>query len=174
MSSYQETNDTIGKSEFQDNLTILRNISFFSEFPLEMLKVVAYLCTREVYRTGDIIFDQDNDDGRAYCILSGEAGLSRIHDANEVIIRTCGVGTFFGVFALTSMVNRLFSLTALNDTCCLVLTRENFQEIIDQFPASRQNIIKGLAENIVSWEEKFLNENIDCTSCRKTMGVSLL
>jgi CRP/FNR family cyclic AMP-dependent transcriptional regulator len=174
MNSYQEKNNPMEKSEFQDNLTILRNISFFSEFPLEMLKVVAYLCTREVYKEGDIIFSQDNDDGRAYCILSGEAGLSRIHRDNDVIVRSCGADSFFGAFTLTSTVNRLFSLAAISDTCCLVLTRENFQEIIDQFPDSRQNIIKGLAENIVSWEEKFLKENLDCESCRSTMGVSLI
>jgi len=164
----------MGKSEFEDNLAILRNIQFFSEFPLEVLKVFAYLCTREVYRKGDMIFSQDDDDGRAYCILSGQAVLGRSHEDKEVFIRTCGENSFFGAFTLAGIVNRLFSLTASSDTCCLVLTRENFQEIIDQFPDSRSNIIKGLVENIVSWEEKFLKDNIDCATCRTTMGASLL
>ena len=79
-----------------------------------------------------------------------------------------------GAFTLAGTVNRLFSLSSLSDTCCLVLTRENFREVIDQFPDSRQNIITGLIENIISWEEKFLNENIDCTTCLKTIGVSLI
>jgi CRP/FNR family cyclic AMP-dependent transcriptional regulator len=174
MNSYQEKNDTMGTSEFQENLTILRNIQFFSEFSLEVLKVFAYLCTREIFRKGDIIFSQDDDDGRAYCVLSGEAGLSRIHEGKDISIRTCGENSFFGAFTLAGMVNRLFTLTALGDTCCLVLTRENFREVIDQFPDSRQNIIEGLIENIVSWEEKFLNENIDCTACLKSVGVSLI
>ena len=174
MSSYQEKNDPMEKSEFQENLTILREIHFFSEFPLEVLKVLAYLCTREVYKEGDIIFSQDDDDSRAYCVLAGQARLTRTHESNEVFIRTCGKNTFFGTFTLVSTVNRLFSLSALTDTCCLVLTRENFQEIIDQFPESRQLIIQGLAENIVAWEERFLNENIDCESCINTMGVSLI
>ena len=174
MNSYQEKNDPMGNSEFQDNLAILRNIPFFSEFPLEVLKVFAYLCTREMYKKEDVIFSQDDDDGRAYCILSGEAGLSRKHEGKEILIRTCGEDSFFGAFNLSVMINRLFSLTALTDTCCLVLTRENFQEAMLQFPESRQNIIKGIAEHIVLWEEKFLKENIDCESCRISMGVTLI
>lgn len=173
MNSSQEKNNSIGKSEFQENLNILRGIFFFSEFPLEVLKVFAYLCTRETYREGDIIFSQDDDDGRSYCIISGNARLSRTHEMNEVHIRSCGENSFFGAFSLVSMVTRLFSLKALTDTHCLVLTRDNFQEVIDQFPESRQNIIQGLAESVVSWEEKFINENVDCESCRSTMGVSL-
>ena len=31
-----------------------------------------------------------------------------------------------------------------------------------------------LSENIVTWEEIFLRENINCESCRSIMGVSLL
>lgn len=174
MNSYLEKDESMGKSEFQENLAILRNIHFFSEFPLEVLKVFAYLCTRETYKRGDIIFSQDDDDGRAYCILSGEAGLSRIHEGTDTLIRTCGENSFFGAFILAGEVKRLFSLTALSDTCCLVLTRENFHEVIDQFPGSRQNIVTGIIENTVLWEEKFLNEHLACTSCLKNVGVSLI
>lgn len=174
MNSSQEKNNSIENSEFQRNLSVLREISFFSELPLEMLKVFAYLCTREKYKQGDIIFNQDDDDGCAYCILSGQARLSRTHEDKELSIRTCGENTFFGAFTLASMVKRLYTLTAISETCCLILSRENFQETVDQFPDSRQNIIHVLSENIVTWEEIFLRENINCESCRSIMGVSLL
>lgn len=173
MNSYQEINDSMENNEFHDNLRILRDIHFFSEFPMEVLKLFAYLCTREKYRKGDMIFSQDDDDGCAYYILAGEAALNRVQEDKELFIRVCGVSSFFGAFSLASTVNKLFSLTALAETCCLVLTRENFQEAINQFPDSRQNIINALVENIVSWEEKFLKDNIDCESCRTNMGVSL-
>jgi len=174
MNSYQELNETMGKSEFQDNLSILRGIPFFSEFPLEVLKVFAYLCTREMYKPKDIIFSQNDDDGCSYCILSGEAVLSRIHDNKEVTIRTCSDNSFFGAFTLSCRTKRLFTLTASSDTCCLMLTRESFQETIDQFPGSREIVARGLVKSVVAWEENFIKKNIDCTSCLKTLGVSLL
>jgi len=174
MNSYQEKNDLLGKSEFQENLTLLRQIYFFSGFPLEALKVLAYLCTREDYKKGDLVFTQNDDDGRAYYLLSGQARLSRNHENNDVLIRSCEEGSFLGAFTLTSKVNRLFSLTVLTDTCCLVLTREKFLDTISQFPDLSQKIIQGLSDNIYSWEEKFLHEHLDCDSCRSIMGVSLL
>ena len=174
MNSYQEKNDPIGNSEFQKNLVILREVSFFSEFPLEVLKVFAYLCTRETYKADEIIFNQDDDDGRAYYILSGETRLSRRHKNEEIFIRTCLEKTFFGALTLASMVNRPFSMTAVSETNCLVLTRKMFNDVMEQFPESRKNIIKGLVENIIAWEVKFINENIDCELCRGEIGVSLI
>ena len=38
--------------EFQDNLNLLRQTYFFSGLPLETLKVFAYLCDREKFRSG--------------------------------------------------------------------------------------------------------------------------
>lgn len=174
MNSYQEKNDPVEQSEFLENLAVLREISFFSEFPLEILKVFAYLCTREYFKHGDSIFSQNDDDGRAYCIVSGEALLSIMHEGKEVVVSTPGQNTFFGALTLAGSFSRLYSLTALQDTCCVVLTRDNFQEVIDQFPESRKYVIAGLTQSIVSWEKRFLKENIHCESCRMALGASLL
>ena len=163
MNSYQENSDPIGNSEFQENLAIFREISFFS-----------YLCTRETYKADEIIFNQDDDDGRAYYILSGETRLNRKYKNKEVFIRNCPENSFFGALTLANTVNRPFSMTAVSETNCLVLTREMFQDVMEQFPESRKNIIKGIVENIIAWEVKFINENIDCESCRGKIGVSLI
>ena len=71
-------------SEFQENLGILRQIQFFSGLPLEALKVFAYLCTRETFRAGDYLFHQDDNDGKAFYILSGEAELVRRDGGGEL------------------------------------------------------------------------------------------
>jgi len=174
MNSSLEENELMEKSEFQENLSLLREIFFFSQFPIEILKVFAYQCTREAYRDGDIIFNQNEDDGRAYYILSGHAYLSRNYEDKEVVIRTCGENVFLGAFTLTGKVKRLFSLTSSTDTYCLVLTRDDFQDIVSQFQDSRQYILKGLTDLVLSWERLFLSESINCNLCRGIMGVSLL
>lgn len=174
MNSYQEQNNSIEKSEFRENLAVLREISFFSEFPLELLKVFAYLCTREHFKKGDNIFRQNDDDGRAYCILTGEAKLSRTYKEKLVGIRTCAQNSFFGALILAGQLNRFFSLTATRDTNCLVLARTDFLEAVSQFPGAKQYIIQGLIDNISSWEKRFLVDNMDCESCRTALGVSLI
>ncbi|MBT8407150.1 MAG: cyclic nucleotide-binding domain-containing protein [Deltaproteobacteria bacterium] len=64
-------------SEFQENLEILRQMDFFSALSLQALKVFAYLFTREMFKPGDYLFRQDDNDGTAFYILSGTAEVVR-------------------------------------------------------------------------------------------------
>ena len=72
-----ERNDANPSSELEDNLEILRQTYFFSGLPLETLKVFAYLCTREKFKKDEYIFNQYEEDGRAFYIISGRAILER-------------------------------------------------------------------------------------------------
>jgi CRP-like cAMP-binding protein len=174
MNSFPEKNNPSQASEFQENLNLLRQIYFFSELPLETLKVLAYLCTRENFKQDEKIFSQGEDDGRAYYILSGKGILTRVVEDEEFSIRECDAGVFFGSLTLAGKLDRLFSLTAAVDTSCLILNREKFSKAIEQFPDLMPKVLQAIAESIVSWEEHFLNNNSDCSSCRNDLGASLL
>ena len=175
MNSFPGKNDPSSQvSEFQENLNLLRQIYFFSELPLEFLKVLAYLCTRENFKQGEKIFSQGEDDGRAYYILSGKAKLDRMVKSEEFSIRECEDGDFFGALALAGKIDRLFSLTAIVDTKCLIINREKFTKTIEQFPDVMLKTLQTLADSIVLWERHFLSENNECPSCRKDLGASLL
>ena len=73
-------------SEFQENLSALREIPFFSKLPMEKLKLFAYLCTRNSYEPGDYMFQQGDDDGRAFYILEGNAALICQQEDQEIMI----------------------------------------------------------------------------------------
>jgi len=62
MNSSMEKDETCLTCEFDKNLSILREIYFFSELPLDTLKVLAYLCSRENFKSGDYLFHQKDDD----------------------------------------------------------------------------------------------------------------
>ncbi len=175
MNSSEENNEKRESSEFQENLNILRGISFFSGFPLEALKVLAYLCTREKYQSGDYIFNQKDDDGQALFIISGKARLFHKDEIEEEFIRDYDEGTFIGGLTLMANLRRLFSLKALTDSSCLLLTRDKFSRAMEQFPDLMPKAIKALVESIQLWEERFLAErDSSCAPCRHKVGVSLL
>ena len=73
MNSNSGKNKSGTSSEYQQNLDILRQIDFFSGLPLEATKVFAYLCSRESCKSGDVIFNQGDEDDRAFYIVSGQA-----------------------------------------------------------------------------------------------------
>lgn len=174
MSSLDE-NSPSPPCEYQENLDILRQTYFFSGVPLESLKIFAYLCTRERYRNDEILFRQGEDDGDAFCLISGRARLERAVDSKTLPVRVFGPGEFIGGLSLLSETRRLYSLRALEDTVCLVLSREKFSKTLQQFPGQMPRIFKAVVNAINRWEEHFLNEmSGDCGGCLPQLGVSLL
>jgi CRP/FNR family transcriptional regulator, cyclic AMP receptor protein len=162
--------------EYQENLDILRQTYFFSGLPLESLKIFAYLCTRERFKTGNLLFRQGEDDGEALCLIAGKAQLERTVDSRTQPVRVLGPGVFIGGLTLLGETRRLYSLRALEDTVCLVLGREKFSKTLQQFPGQMPRIFKAVVDAINGWEERFLQEFSagDCGGCLQRLGVSLL
>ena len=170
-----ERNRSGPSSELEENLEILREIYFFSGLPLETLRVFAYLCTRVKFKQGEYIFRQNEDDGRAFYIISGKARLERADNGNAKEIRDCNTGEFLGGLALLGETRRLFSLKVVQDTICLILNRDKFSKAIEQFPDIMPRIFKAVAKNIDAWEERFLADRADlCGECMVNLGVSLI
>lgn len=173
--SSSEKNNMTPSCEFQDNLEILRQTYFFSGLPLETLKIFAYLCTREVFRQGEYIFHQDEDDGRAFYIIDGQARLERDDNGNKIEIRDYQTGEFLGGLTLLGETRRLFSLKSVTDTTCLVLNRGKFLKTMEQFPNLLARICNAVAKSIDTWEDRFLADRGDqCGDCMGRLGVTLI
>ena len=170
-----EKNNLAPSSEFQENLEILRQTYFFSGLPLETLKIFAYLCTRENFRQGEHIFRQDEDDGQAFYIIAGRARLERTDNGKTNEIRDCKTGEFIGGLTLLGETRRLFSLRSITDTTCLVLSRSKFLKTMEQFPNLFARICNAVAQNIDTWEDRFLADRGDqCGECMTRLGVTLI
>ena len=175
MNSSSEKTEPFGSGEFQENLDLLRQTYFFSALPLDSLKVLAYICTREIYKPGEAIFRQGEEDSYAYFIISGTANLIRRQGEEERRISQYGPGDFLGGLALLSQTHRLFSLIAETRVSCLLLARDKFKSTSTQFPEIMPKIMKAVAENIHAWEERFLGDhNPNCTACQHRIGVTVI
>ncbi|MBW1982507.1 MAG: cyclic nucleotide-binding domain-containing protein [Deltaproteobacteria bacterium] len=161
--------------EFTENLQILRHIDFFAGLPLDALKVIAYLFTRETFAAGDRLFQQNSNDGQAFYIFSGTARLFREEEQGEIVVRDFGPGDFLGGLALCADVPRLFSLKAVTEIDCMILTREKFSKVMEQFPQLLPAVLKAVVVAVRTWEERlFLGETPVSDVCVPTLGVSML
>ena len=173
--SLLEKNNSTPSSEFQENLELLRQIYFFSGLPLETLKVFAYLCSREKFKQDEYIFSQDEDDGRAFYIINGQAQLERKDNGGTIRVREYNTGEFIGGLTLLGETKRLFSLKSATETTCLVLSREKFSKTMEQFPSLLAKICNAVAKSIDTWEERFLSDRADqCGDCLNQLGVTLI
>ncbi len=168
-------NNSNPASELEQNLEFLRQTYFFSGIPLEALKVLAYLCTREKFKSGEYLFRQGEDDGQAFYIIEGKAVLEYKQSEEAINVRDCESGEFMGGLTLVGEMRRLFSLKATEDTICLILNREKFSKAMEQFSDLMPKIFKALVTGIDNWETRFLADRTDeCGDCMDRLGVSLL
>ena len=175
MNSSKEKTDFGLSCEFQENLNLLRETYFFTGFPLEALKVFAYLCKREVFKEGEYLFSSGDDDGQAYYVISGRVRLYFGDEGDAHHVRDFDEKSFFGGLSLSGQMRRLFSLQAVDQTTCLILTREKFTRAMDQFQDQVPRIFNALVDRIHHWEKRFLADlDTGCESCRKKIGVSIL
>ena len=175
MSSSMEKGQASDTSEFQENLEILRQMDFFSALSLQALKVFAYLFTREIFKPDDHLFHQDDNDGKAFHIISGTAEVVREDERGESVLYEYGDGEFLGGLALLGDMRRLFSLRAATDMTCLVMSREKFTKALEQFPELIPKVLESMVDRIRSWEERLiLDPDGLCDNCRKKVGVSLI
>ncbi len=147
--------------EYTENLEILRRTDFFSGFPIEKLKVMAYLCTREEFSAGDFLFSQDDDDGKAFLVISGALTLVREDKDDTQTIQRFGAGELLGGLALLGPLQRLFSLEAETDATCLVMSREKFAKALEQFPDLLPRVHKAVVDRIRTWEKRHIFDMIE-------------
>ena len=159
-------------SEFQSNLEALRLTYFFSGLPMEVLKVIAFICDRETFRKDDLLFQQGDDDGQAFYIFSGTAELLREIDGQEKSVMEYSDGDFIGGLTLLGNQPRLFSMRATSDMVCIIVPREKFNVTIQQFPDVIPKLIKAVVERLNEWEERCLKSAGD-EYCR-TAGVTVV
>ncbi len=159
MSSNSDQDRPVAHSEFQDNLSILRQITFFSGLPIELLKVFAYLCTREVFNPGQHLFSQGDDDGCGFYLISGKTELLRKQQEIEYTVKTYEKGTFLGMLTLLGNMPRLYSLRAKEPSVCLVITREKFTKALERFPEIMPKLIQTIVNRIELWDKQAIYDN---------------
>ena len=161
-------------SEYQVNLEILMQLPLFAGLPLEPVKVLAYLCKRQTFQPGEIIFHEHEVDANAYYLLEGQAGLIR-ETNGEAEYTEFGESEFIGSMSLFCDIKRLFTLRAKTKVICLTLSRDKFQKIVERFPEIATKMVQAILMRVHAWEESLLREHaLACDDCRKRLGVSLV
>ncbi len=168
----QESKKTSG---FQEDLEHLRQVPLLRGLDYECLKLLAMLCSRITFITGDQLMVPGEDDGHAFLILSGRVhGIYSEGDTRQVI-RQLGPGTFVGSCALLGKPQRLFTLQAKEETMTLRLNREEFQKTLQQFPAEIFKITANLVTELVEWDRSLLDiQSVEKLADYRALGVSFL
>lgn len=102
---------------------------------------------RQLYDPGDQIF-KEGDEGRlAYVVEEGEVEIFVIIDDHEQVLGTVGKDGIFGEMALIDNQPRMANARATKSTTIICVTRQMFDEKLNQADPFIRGLLKILADN---------------------------
>ena len=123
-----------------EKVLFLKSIDLFSQIPGEDLAQIAVIATEETRDRGEEIFSEGEDGDALYLVLDGKV---RVHREDRVIAEL-GERECFGEMAILDASPRSATVTAVEDSHLLKISREDFQEIVTEKPEIAMGIIKVL------------------------------
>jgi len=124
----------------------LKYIPLFSELTDDDLREIVKLAVRQVYKKDNMILIEEEIGSTMFIILDGRVKISRISDdGREVILSILSEGDFFGEMSILDGQNRSANVVTLDDSKIMVIRREDFLQMLHDYPQIAINLLKELA-----------------------------
>ena len=126
--------------------SLLLSMPFFSSLPSEQLKKVALISKERTIASGEVLFRQGDVGDSLYIIMSGQLKIFLTNgDGQETILASRGPGDAIGEMALLTDEPRSASVQATENTSLLVITKNDFDQLLEDNPALAKDFIKVVA-----------------------------
>jgi CRP-like cAMP-binding protein len=136
------------------DINVLRNIPLFSELSDKDLEKIVRAGNKKNYHKENLILIEEEIGSSMFVILDGRVKVSRISDdGREVILSIMSEGDFFGEMSLLDGHTRSANVTAIDDSVLLVIRREEFLQMLHDYPQIAINLLKELAQRIRKGDE---------------------
>ena len=127
-----------------EKVLFLKSIDLFSQIPGEDLAQVALIATEEQRDNGEDIFVEGDVGDALFLVIEGKV---RVHRQDKTIAEL-GERECFGEIAILDASPRSATVSALSDVTLLKITREDFEELLQEKHVIAQGIIKVLTRRL--------------------------
>ena len=129
-----------------EKVLLLQKVDLLSAARTEDLSRLASIAEEVLYPEGAMIFEEGQPADGLYVIIRGQVGLSK--DGREVV--TLGEKEALGAWTLFEAESRVMSASATEETLLLKVDREDFYDLLLDYPELGQSILKALVKRLRS------------------------
>lgn len=130
------------------DMEVLRSIPLFAKIEPAKLKLLAFTSERLSFMEGDEVCREGDAGDAAFIILEGEADISVKTANGPLTVATLGKNDIIGEIAVLCDVPRTATVTAKSDLETLRVAKENFFQLVTQFPQIGVQVMHELAERL--------------------------
>ncbi len=132
----------------EEIVELLRKVEFFSGLSDETLAVVAARAEKRALKAGEVLMKKGEPGNSLFLIHEGTVKITTVNaKGEELILNRWGAGAVIGEMSLIDGGTRSASVVALEDVEALELSREAFEQILEN-PAVALSIIRGLTRRL--------------------------
>jgi len=132
----------------KDEVDMLRRVPLFCQIAPAKLKLLAFASERMSCREGQNLFRQGDIGDAAYVILSGTADVLVQSEAGEIRVAEVEKNSIVGEIAILCDTARTATVRASSRLEVLKISKENFLELMSDFPDMAVEIMRVLANRL--------------------------
>ena len=128
---------------------MLKFVPLFSELSDADLTAISKVAVTQLFRKDNMILIEEEVGSTMFVLLEGRVKISRIsEEGREVILSILSEGDFFGEMSILDGQARSANVVTLEDSTILVIHREDFLQMLHDFPQIAINLLKELAHRL--------------------------
>src|SRR5712671_4018355 len=135
---------------------LISKIDFFSGLDEKILRKLSDACIMRQFTKNETIVRQGEMGLGLYLIAKGRVKVDREQGGVRIQVAELGPEQFFGEMSLLDNKPRSATVTGIEDTECLLLTRDSFVRLMNKYPEIPIRMAKVLAERLREANEKIV------------------
>jgi CRP-like cAMP-binding protein len=133
---------------------LLRRIDFFEPLDQKIITKVAQACIEREYSKGECIVRQGESGLGLFFITSGRVNVEVERNGIKAVVATLQTDDLLGELSIIDNKPRSANVICLEDTRCLLLTRDSFSKLLNKYPEIAIHMAKALAGRIRAADER--------------------
>lgn len=133
---------------------LIRKIDFFEPLEEKIIRKIADVCIPREYSKGDAIVKQGESGLGLFFITAGKVHVEVERNGRTSIVATLKEEDFLGELSIIDNKPRSANVVCIEDTSCLLLTRDSFSRLMNKYPEIAVQMAKALAGRIRAANEK--------------------
>lgn len=127
------------------NPEMLKSVPLFALLDDDEKAVLAAQVDRRTFAARERIYKAGESTGPAYIVVSGRVRVTMVdEDFQEVIVDEAGNGEFFGFASMLDQTPHQTSATALEETVCLEISRDDIEALLLRKPHAGMDLLATL------------------------------
>ena len=156
-----------------DKLSLLQSVPIFSDLSPSDLNKISERMIQRTYTKGQMILLEDDLGQTFFVIGGGSVKITRLSDdGREVILAMLGESDFFGEMSLLDGAGRSANVVALDSSEVLTLARNDFLEILQEYPKISISLLEELTQRIRKSDQQI--ESLSLSDVEQRIGITLI